>query len=98
MKTHKTAIAILPPPAIWEPIQAIRRRHDRHVERWMPHVNVLYPFRAPAELDAALPTLAGACATISAFRVTLGELRSFAHGRGRFTVWLAPEPAQALVD
>jgi hypothetical protein len=27
-RTHHTAIPVVPPKEVWEPIQAIRRRHD----------------------------------------------------------------------
>lgn len=37
-KTHRTAVVAMPPPEVWEPIQAIRRQHDRNVQRWMPHI------------------------------------------------------------
>jgi hypothetical protein len=47
-KTPNTAVVLIPPQELWEPIQAIRRVHDLHVERWMPHVTLLFPF-APAE-------------------------------------------------
>ena len=44
VKTHHTAVVAMPPPEVWEPIQAIRRQHDRNVHRWMPHITLLYPF------------------------------------------------------
>jgi hypothetical protein len=43
-------LVIIPPEAVWEPIQAIRRRHDRKLRRWMPHITLLYPFRPRSEL------------------------------------------------
>ncbi|MBI5480461.1 MAG: 2'-5' RNA ligase family protein [Deltaproteobacteria bacterium] len=45
MKTHHTAVVIIPPGEIWGPIQAIRQRHDQQFHRWMPHITPLYPFR-----------------------------------------------------
>ena len=95
-KTHHTAVAVVPPESVWEPIQAIRRRHDRQIHRWMPHCNLLYPFRRQEEFPAVLPALRGACASVAPFAVSLGEFRCFRHGSGRCTFWLAPEPAEAL--
>ncbi len=96
MKTHHAAVVVIPAQDVWEPIQAIRRRYDRHVQRWMPHVTLLYPFRPRATFDEAEPALRCACAGIQPFRATLNELRFFAHGRNRFTFWLAPEPAASF--
>jgi 2'-5' RNA ligase len=95
-KTHHTAVAVVPPEGVWEPIQAIRRRHDRQIRRWRPHVNLLYPFRPRPDFAAAAELLANACAAIEPFRVALAEFRFFRHGSGRCTLWLAPEPAEKL--
>src|SRR5262249_46836412 len=96
-KTHHAAGGGIPPDDIWEPIQSIRRRYDRQLKRWMPHLTLLYPFRRRADFDEADPELRRACAAVQPFRATLGELRYFAHGRGQFTLWLAPEPAANFV-
>ena len=39
-KTHQSAVVLIPPREVWAPIQAIRREHDRHLRRWMPHVTL----------------------------------------------------------
>lgn len=41
-KVHQSALALLPeePSALHAAIQAIRREHDKHFLRWMPHINV----------------------------------------------------------
>jgi 2'-5' RNA ligase len=96
-KTHHTAVAVVPPPEIWGPIQAIRRRHDRQFRRWMPHVNMLYPFYPPERFDEAVPRLVDACARIAPFVVTLAEFRFFQHSPRKATLWLAPEPRDDLV-
>jgi hypothetical protein len=44
-KTHKTAVVIIPPEALWAPIQAVRKEHDRQFRRRMPHISLIYPFR-----------------------------------------------------
>jgi len=89
---------LIPPEDVWQPIQAIRREHDRQVRRWMPHVTLLYPFRPHEEFDAAAGALAEACRSVEPFEVSLGELRWFSHGRRGFTMWLSPEPAGELVE
>ena len=96
--THKTAVVLIPPEDVWEQIQALRRRYDRHVARWMPHVTLLYPFRPVTEFAAALPTLEAACRACPPFEVELAQFRFFAHGARGFTMWLAPEPRAELVQ
>ncbi len=97
-KTHTTAVVLIPPQALWEPIQAIRHKHDRQVRRWMPHITLLYPFLPLAEFDAVAQRLAQACARIEPFELRLEGFRHFDHGGESFTVWLAPEPSQAVVN
>jgi len=69
-KSHHTAVAALPPPEVWEPIQAIRRVHDRQIGRWMPHINLLYPFVPVGDVEKAVPLLVEACASVPPFAVT----------------------------
>jgi RNA 2',3'-cyclic 3'-phosphodiesterase len=98
-KTHQSAVVAMPSRAIWEPIQAIRRQHDRQLHRWMPHINLLYPFypRDQLQPQQVIPRLAAACRQVPAFEVTLATLRYFTHGVQRATIWLAPEPREAFV-
>jgi len=96
-KSHHTAIATIPPTECCEPIQVIRRVHDRQVGRWMPHINLLYPFATPNRLEKSLPRLTEACARVAPFTVTLARLRSFHHPSGRATLWLAPEPVEEFI-
>ena len=95
-KTFQTAVVLIPPHECWEPIQAIRRVHDRHVERWMPHVTLLYPFRPREMFDQAAKLLRAAGKELEPFDVHLREFRHFRHGRASYTIWLAPEPGDAL--
>jgi 2'-5' RNA ligase len=97
VKTHWTAVAVIPPHHVWEPIQAIRHRYDRHIHRWMPHVNLLYPFVPTPQFSTVLPQLEAAAGQIPAFEVTLESLRVFTHASRRSTLWLAPQPQEALV-
>ncbi|CAF1457117.1 unnamed protein product [Adineta steineri] len=42
--TVETALCIIPPENVWEQIQTIRSIHDKAYPRWMPHINLIYPF------------------------------------------------------
>jgi len=90
-KTHKTAVVIIPPEDVWEPVQAIRRQHDRQVHRWMPHITLLYPFRPRRAFDKVAERFSSACEAIQPFALRLAKLHTFQHGKQNFTIWLAPE-------
>jgi 2'-5' RNA ligase/uncharacterized protein (UPF0248 family) len=94
---HRSALAIVPPEDAWPAIQAIRTQHDRHVERWMPHINLLYGFLPEDGFPEAERTIAGALRGQTAFTVTLDVFRRFEH-RASCTLWLRPrsEPEGAL--
>jgi 2'-5' RNA ligase len=89
-KTHLSALVAIPPQDLWEPIQAIRRIHDRHVREWMPHVTLLYPFRPKELFGEVAPTLSGL--GVGPFDVSLVHFRFFRHYEWSHTVWLDPEP------
>jgi len=94
---HRSAAALIPPEDVWPPIEAIRRMHDKHVDRWMPHINLLYGFLPDAAFPEARGVIAEALRKIPPFEVTLDAVRRFQH-RSSSTVWLHPrsEPPGAL--
>jgi len=94
-KSHRLTLVAVPPRALWGPIQAVRRRHDRQFRRWPPHVNLLYPFHDEAGLAPCLARLHAALARVAPFVARLGPVGVFRHRRGRRTVWLAPAPGAA---
>ena len=97
-KTHKTAVVIIPPEDLWPPIQAIRQQYDRHVRRWMPHVTMIYPFRPREQFDEIAKQLSERCRSIEPFELQFTQIRDFHHGRQQYTLWLAPEPAEKVVQ
>jgi len=98
-KTYTTAVVLVPPLEVWPPIQAIRHEHDRHSARWvMPHITLLYPFRPRDELVTLAERLSHPCAEVEPFVVELAEFRFFDHGRSSYTLWLAPEPKEQIVQ
>jgi 2'-5' RNA ligase len=62
----------------------------------MPHVTLLYPFRPRAALAGAVPAETEALAAVGRFEVRLARFDAFRHRGGTFTLWLAPEPTDAL--
>jgi 2'-5' RNA ligase len=104
--SYKSALVLLPPPSIAAPIEAIRREHDRHFERWPAHINLLYPFlHSPSEAsgqsrDSSLllkpeirTRIARAIQDIRPFQIALDADPPgfFRHGEGgNYTVWLGP--------
>lgn len=96
MKTHRSALVVIPPEELWGPIQAIRRRYDRKLRRWrMPHITVIYPFRAREEFPSCLALAAELCAGFEPFQLKLARFGWFEHAHS-FTMWLDPEPAGEL--
>lgn len=92
--SHRSAVVFIPPEDFHDPIQRIRRRFDRKVGRWMPHVTLLYPFVPEERFEEIVEPLAGAAACVEPFRARFAKLRWFEHGPGRRTYWLAPEPEE----
>lgn len=94
---HRSAVAVIPPEGVWPPIEAIRQVYDSHVDRWMPHINLLYGFLPEGAFTEARGILVEALRDVSPFEVTLDEVRCFQH-RSSLTAWLHPrsEPPGAL--
>ncbi len=93
VKSHKSAIVIIPPKLLWPPIQRIRHLYDRKIDRWMPHVTLVYPFVPEGEFAETLPAVSAACRRIVPFQVRLATFRWFVHRGGSATMWLEPEPS-----
>jgi 2'-5' RNA ligase len=101
-----SALALLPPANITAPIEAVRRVHDRHFDRWPPHINLLYPFLAspsnttvhgeenpaPRLREDIRARIQRAAKSISSFHVSLHADTAgvFSHSRKSKTVWLGP--------
>ncbi len=96
-KTHKTAVVIIPPTELWQPIQKIREKYDRQFRRWMPHITMIYPFRPIDEFEAIYERFVEICRDFEPFYIALSKFNYFHHGGESYTVWLEPEPAEKII-
>ncbi|MEJ2279050.1 MAG: 2'-5' RNA ligase family protein [Candidatus Lokiarchaeota archaeon] len=97
-KTHTSAVVIIPPKNKWEPIQKIRRQYDKKVDRWMPHINLLYPFHSKNEYNDLKKDFTQACSNIKPFEIKLDKFKYFRHNYQTYTVWLLPGPQKPIED
>jgi len=74
---NKSALCLIPPENIWESIQEIRKIHDRAVNRWMPHINILYPYVEVEQFKSQLKYLNESLTKIKSFQVTLKHFNYF---------------------
>lgn len=95
--TYQSAIVLIPPQEVWEPIQQIRAQYDGKVDRWMPHVTLVYGFIPDTMFEQALPLLEEALQKLTPFEVNLTDFGYFEH-RKSTTAWLRPvtHPPNAL--
>ncbi len=97
-KAYNSAIVVIPPKIVWEPIQAIRKKLDRNFSRWMPHITMIYPFRPKEQFDALLTPFQEVCNHYEAFHLELNSIQYFQHNKLNFSIWIDPEPNLPLIS
>lgn len=89
---HHSTVAIVPGDNdinVWNRIQDLRYNlKDRGFYRWPPHINILYPFIKPGEIDvtAISSILRHQCP----FEITLKDFQIFGGRNRRGVLWLNP--------
>lgn len=96
IKVYTSAVVIIPPEENWPPIQEIRKKYDRHINRWMPHITLLYPFRPEDDYQTLEKEFSDECKSIGPFEIHLKQFNYFNHGHQRYTLWLNPEPVDLI--
>ncbi|EFA76582.1 hypothetical protein PPL_10351 [Heterostelium album PN500] len=89
-KEFKSAICIAPPIELCNQVQQWRQNHDAAFNRWMPHINLIFPFVPLDMFESKLPQLQEAVGRVPAFKIKFNEFSYFEHGK-KCVLWLAPE-------
>ena len=85
-----TALCLIPPNEIWPQIQNIRSMWDPAYNRWMPHINLAFPFIPPAEFELGQQLLQDELAEFPAFKINFKELGFFSNKK-KAILWVNPE-------
>jgi len=96
-KVYSSAVVIIPPQENWESIQEIRKIYDRNINRWMPHITLLYPFRPRNQYEDLEKAFSEMCKNIKPFEVSLKNFSYFSQGHQKYTLWLNPEPNTSII-
>ncbi|MHA2006591.1 MAG: 2'-5' RNA ligase family protein [Promethearchaeota archaeon] len=96
-KVYTSAVVIIPPKEKWAPIQEIRKLYDRNIDRWMPHITLLYPFRSQNEYQNLEIIFTEVCKKFKPFEVSLKDFRYFIQRHQSYTLWLDPEPNNSII-
>lgn len=94
--SYKSALVLLPPGAVHQPIEHIREKHDRNFRRWPAHINLLYPFLAqPSRAKECIRyRIRQALNEAKPFEAQFTNSSYFHHSRGSATVYLEPMKPQ----
>jgi 2'-5' RNA ligase len=87
-----TAIAIIAAPEHHPEINKLRIVHDKAYHKWQPHINILYPFVQPPQLDNAVALLKTALqkSNFPNLNIKTDEVGVFTH-RKNATLFLKPD-------
>ena len=96
-ETYTTALTVIIPEEHVAKINKIRRVHDKAYPRWMPHINLIYPFIGSEHFDDIEDKLVQAFIDnpITPFTVKLNQLEYFNRGKD-ITFHLKPEDTTKL--
>src|SRR4051812_45734334 len=94
-KLSISALVIMPPESLWQPIQRIRRAHDKSFQRWPPHINLLYPFLPSSEFPSAAKVIREKLKDFEPFSLKLSAFGQFDH-QSSSTVFLEASSSEII--
>lgn len=89
-KVSHTSFVIVPPPDLWNQIQSFRKFYDPAYERWMPHINICWPFVEENDFDIAYELLQDEFKDFEPFELSFNTIGHFEHSK-IWPLWLKPE-------
>jgi len=93
---YTSAIVIVPPQNLWDQIQTIRKDYDKAYYRWMPHINMIYPFIPNDKFKEAEPIIREKLQNFAPFKLVFDHFNFFQHGKN-CTLFLEPTTTPATV-
>ncbi|KAH0496585.1 hypothetical protein TgHK011_003937 [Trichoderma gracile] len=92
--SHDTALCLIPPPQLWDPINILRSLNDEKFNKWPPHVTLVYPFVMPEALPEVTEALCRSHLEPKDddISISLEEPGVFSHRRRSKTVFIQPNP------
>ncbi|MFX1345915.1 MAG: 2'-5' RNA ligase family protein [Promethearchaeota archaeon] len=97
-KVYNSAVVIIPPEEKWNSIQEIRKTYDRNIDRWMPHITLLYPFRPKTDYLTLEEVFSEKCRDFKPFEISLLNFKYYNHGHQKYTLWLDPTPVDLIIN
>ncbi|CAD5115900.1 DgyrCDS4835 [Dimorphilus gyrociliatus] len=91
-KSFKSAIILMPPETEWTQIQNIREKHDKAYNRWMPHINLIWPFVPDMDcnFDLEFVKISQALSKLAPFKVKFTQKSFSFFEHKQCVLWLNP--------
>lgn len=91
------ALAFLIPDRHCDKIDSIRSQHDKAYDRWMPHINFLFPFVQECKIPDVAARLSKALSQVPSFILELNDIGAFSQKDGN-TYHLKPKDESKMVE
>ncbi|KAK5998164.1 Poly(A) polymerase-like protein [Cladobotryum mycophilum] len=90
-ESHDTALCLIPPNHLWNPINRLRSLNDKAYGKWPPHLNLIYPFVRPDALSGAADAICQLnLSSQNEILIDLEHVDAFSHKK-HSTIYLKPD-------